>query len=208
MSTFSDLGLHFRLFEAPVTDACVDKAGACEYCGCEVSMRFEAHCYQCFRAGHAKHTMDTMYGMVRPVDAARGLTHGLPMDPERLPDGLALVPHDVDPEFPNDHWFHVRCNIDDLVELTRTPGYHTWQGECWMFCCGRPCVFLGSQSADQLNDLAAKRSTSGQALIADITSSPTADGASWLEGLQEEQLSLYVFRCLECDRLVGHWDTD
>ena len=58
-----------------------------------------------------------------------------------------------------------------------------------------------------MDALAAERSMSGHELLAEVAGTDE-DAASWFEGLKEGHVSLYVFRCAECDRLVGHWDTD
>lgn len=147
--TFDRLGMPFPLFRAPVSHACIDKAGSCEVCGGTASIRFEGACYQCFRSADVDNVVDTELGMVRMEDAKNGVTHGIPLgDPSELP-GYELVPHSADATFPDEQRFHVRVDSELLLELLRTPKYHTWQGECWQFCC--PCVFLGSLPAGALS---------------------------------------------------------
>jgi uncharacterized protein CbrC (UPF0167 family) len=149
MTTFSECGLNFPLFEAPIEDAVVHGPGECSWCGEPALFLFEAACYSCFRDGRVDHTIDTEHGMVRPEDAERGMTHGIPFDLKNLPN-LQLVPHPVDPDFPNEHWYSVRHKVEDLTELTRTPAYHALQGEQWLFCCGRPAIFIGSLKKQRL----------------------------------------------------------
>ena len=152
METFDDLGIPFPLFRGPVAHASVDSAGPCEICGATTTIRFCNACYACFRSGKVDNTVDTALGMVRLEDARNGLTHGIPMnDPSRFGD-YELVPHPVDPNFPDETWYSFRIDSKHLLELVRTPTYHTWQGEYWQFCCKQPCVFLGSLPAGALPD--------------------------------------------------------
>ena len=139
MPTFTDIGLDFPLFQGVVEDAILEEPGVCSRCAATAPLLLAKKCYDCFRA--SGHTMNTEYGMVRPEDARAGVTHGVPLDPKRLPD-LPLVAHPIDPAFPDEHWYSIKCDPQDLEELTRTPKYHTWQGEQWLFCCGNRSFVL------------------------------------------------------------------
>ena len=149
MPTFTDIGLDFPLFQGLVEDAILEEPGVCSRCAATAPLLLAKKCYDCFRA--SGHKMNTEYGMVRPEDARAGVTHGVPLDPKRLPD-LPLVAHPIDPAFPDEHWYSVKCDPQDLEELTRTPKYHTWQGEQWLFCCGKPAVFAGTLNSRSLAD--------------------------------------------------------
>ncbi len=37
-----------------------------------------------------------------------------------------------------------------LWALVKTPPYTTWQGERWLFHCGRPMVFVGEHTPEEL----------------------------------------------------------
>jgi uncharacterized protein CbrC (UPF0167 family) len=208
MITFDELGMPFGLFEAPVSSAEVDSTGGpCAHCKQPAKVLFEGACYACFRAGLAQHTMDTVYGMVRPEDAARGLTHGIPLaDPATL-SGCELVAHPVDPKFPDEKWYSVRIDANELVELTRTPAYHSWQGERWQFCCSRPCVFIGEWPHAQWVASAQSAGVSLDAYLATVFRIPDLDDAEELGFcLEEGVVGNYVFRCRHCGKLLAHYD--
>jgi uncharacterized protein CbrC (UPF0167 family) len=200
MKTFQEMGLPFPLFLAPVSQAIVDPPGNCVVCGTRADLRFAEVCYPCFRDGKAQNVVDTELGMVTHEDAANGMTHGIPLaDPSRL-SGYELVPHPVDPNVPDEKWYHVRVAPDHLQELIRTPRYHTWQGERWLFCCHRPSAFLGSLPAE----LIAKPSRPVSEAISEWIRAPKWDGTLKAHGSH----TYYLFRCLQCGKLRFNDDCD
>ncbi|MEM6927083.1 MAG: CbrC family protein [Myxococcota bacterium] len=192
MCTFDDQGMTFVLFEAPVAEAVTDPPGFCVQCGVRAPLRFgHGFCYACFRAGYADHTINTALGMVRGEDAERGLTHGIPAAREDLEArGWEVVPHPVEPDFPDEQWFSVRVSAADLIELNRTPAYHTWQGEQWQFHCRRPMIYTGSFHGipDDPEEQAAVEEMIGHP--------PSPHG------------STYSFRCQVCGARAAHHDSD
>ena len=198
-TTFADLGMPFPLFLAPTSCAIVDGAGPCGVCGREAKTRFASTCYECFRSGLSDHLLDTELGMVRKEDAEKGLTHGLPLSsPRELPgwEQRDLVPHPVDPRFPDDMWYSVKVESGWLKELIRTPGYHSWQGERWLFCCRQPCAFLGDL------DLAGLVTDD----VADLLEVPAAEVRWWIEAIRNGSVASYSFRCLKCGRGRAYTD--
>lgn len=207
MVTFAEIGMEFPLFAAPIEDAIVDQQGACSPCGTVSQLLFGGSCYACIRAGKGDHTIDTEYGMVRPEDALNGRTHGLPLDPNNLPN-LPLVAHAVDLKFRDEHWYSVQFASDDLIELTRTPSYHTRQGERWLFCCEKPSIFMGCLDSSKLAQLASERSSTNEATIASLLSI-SVDEAKWMpSAIERDSGGLYLFRCQSCSRLRAHFDID
>jgi uncharacterized protein CbrC (UPF0167 family) len=199
--------MEFPLFAAPIEDAIVDEAGECSHCSKASQLLLNGSCYACFRAGKGSHTVDTEYGMVSPDDAINGRTHGIPLDPSNLPD-LHLVAHSVDPKFPDEHWYSVQFSPADLIELTRTPTYHTWQGERWLFCCEKPSIFVGRLDSRKLEEIAAERNSSKEATIASLLSMG-ADKVKRMSGaIEGGSVSVYMFRCQICSRLRAHFDMD
>ncbi|MEO6811656.1 MAG: CbrC family protein, partial [Isosphaeraceae bacterium] len=177
MTTFSDLGIPFPLFEAPTTEA-TDFTGlaTCRLCGGRDRQCFELRsrdalilscpacggengldadsqsdircrscealvslpellktkkqllvCYACLQAGNAAMTKDTEFGMVSWEQAFRGVTHGLP--------GLQTDQFERVLVSPEEDWYGARIPAEHLWELLRTPSFHSWQGERWLFCC-------------------------------------------------------------------------
>ncbi len=201
MATFADLGMHFPLFEAAVEDACIDEAGQCCACRKRAEIRFERACYACFRAGKSDRTADTQFGMVRPEDAARGITHGAPIDPSAFP-GYHVVPlEETDEEV---RLCAVRIASDELIELLRTPDFHSWQGSTWLFCCQRPAVFIGELPIASL----ARDPRGLVAGVAQALAVSNAEAEETLEGIDAGRLASYAFRCRTCERLVGYVDGD
>jgi len=145
--------------------------------------------------------------MVRPDDAIQGRTHGLPLDPGNLPN-LPLIAHPVDPNFPDEHWYSVEFCPDDLIELTRTPTYHTWQGERWLFCCERPAVFTGSVDSDALAEIAIERGFSKEGTLASLLSISEPVARQSLNALEKGSGSLYMFRCQSCSTYRAHFDME
>jgi uncharacterized protein CbrC (UPF0167 family) len=238
MTTFSDLGTPFPLFQAPIDDAsdfvgqgicglcdahsnvCFElgigsevivtcpacsrevgldaddrQNGTCPRCGTSVIFPAVPErllcCFSCLRNGRAAITKDTELGMVSWEHASQGLTHGVP---GLNRSDFELVPTESD-------WVRARVDGHLLVEMVRTPGYSTIQGERWKFCCQQPMAFVGSWSREEF---AARASDGdGKALLALVLGED-------VPGLWEDELhdvtGIYVFRCRACSRLAGHWD--
>ncbi len=120
-------------------DADYQRDTKCNSCGEEIKFpNFDNNknivvCYECLRKGYAALTKDTELGMITHETAMSGITHGVP--------GLNR------PEFEtvslDDDWVGVKLSKDIMFELLRTPGYHSWQGEQWLFCCNYPMTYLG-----------------------------------------------------------------
>jgi hypothetical protein len=194
MPSFADIGMPFPLFAADIQFAQHEEPGSCSICGKRSQIRFSDACYSCFRDWKSDHSIDTELGMVRLDDARAGKTHGLPLrDPGEL-RGYSVLPHDVDPRFPDETWFSVLVPSELLMELVRTPAYSTWQGECWLFCCSRPSVFVG--------EFPLRDSTVSK--IADVFSINEKEAGELRRN--GGGISTYFFRCATCGRERGHYD--
>jgi hypothetical protein len=201
MKIFSDMGYSFPLFQAPIDHAVIDKSGGCTKCEKYVEILFSEHCYECFCAGVVDAVMDTEFGMVTIEEANKGRTHGIPLNnPSELSD-YHLTAHSIDPNFPDEQWFHVHFDKEYLHELLRTPKYSTWQGESWLFCCRRPMVFRGSIPASLLDYGSESLEQSIHKFLQNtIWESATAGG--------EESHMIYAFTCEDCKNLRFHEDND
>jgi uncharacterized protein CbrC (UPF0167 family) len=224
MTTFADLGIPFPLFDASVDEAseylgaghCFACAGEqphcfelgigaalllpCLSCGtangldaddgedarcrsCGASVPFPeaegetlAVCHACLRAGHAALTKDTTLGMVSWEEA---------LDVTGVQSLHA----------------HAHPSPKALLELLRTPGYISIQGERWELCCERPMIYLGQWTQDEFD--AAAPDGDGQALFDEIVQEPE-DGL-WEDDLHDSA-GIYVFRCGTCGRKTANWD--
>jgi hypothetical protein len=178
-------------------------------------------CWRCLRAGRWASTMDTEAGMIRWEDAVRGRTHGVPFASEPTVwvvgsggaqeassvAGAPLLAGFPTTEPNEDGWRSAIIPSEILLELTRTPSYATWQGERWLFHCQRPMRYIGRWGRSQFN--AAAPDGDGEALAAGAAELPLD---VW-RGLADEpssssSVTVYVFRCPECDAVRGHWDVD
>jgi uncharacterized protein CbrC (UPF0167 family) len=133
--------------------------------------------------------------MVPWEQAAEGLTHGVP--------GLDRRDHELVPSEEDPDWMRAKVPSGLLFELLRTPGYITWQGEQWQFCCGRPGIYLGEWKEDDFDRRAPDGD--GQALFRQVD---LDDSVTDLWGQLSRIGGPYVFRCPVCRRLSGHSDMD
>ena len=129
--------------------------------------------------------------MISWEQAFEGVTHGRP---GLHSDEFEMVPR-------GDDWTGVRLPHSVMYELLRTPTYSTIQGDCWLFCCRCPMVYVGEWSRDEFTRRA-----------------PDGDGRRYFSrvvrdtvpGLWEEELhdvtGVYVFRCPACGAYSAHWD--
>lgn len=202
MHTFDDLRLPFELFKAPIAHASIDAEGECTHCSSVASLRFHNLCYSCFRNGFSDAAIDTELGMVTRELAEAGMTHGLPLTNPSAFAHYGTTAHPIDKNFPDETWFHIHVSAKWLHELLRTPGYHTWQGEKWLFCCQRPMVFRGSLPADMLEK--------SEFEIDELEMRRFLEHPRGLETVSARRSShtYYVFSCSECGRLRYHDDCD
>ncbi len=89
-------------------------------------------------------TKDTELGMIGHEEALRGVTLGVP---DLNCSDFEMVPQD-------DDWVAVRLPIPMMLELLRTPGYRSIQGETWLFCCKAPMVYVGEWSRQKFVEMA------------------------------------------------------
>jgi uncharacterized protein CbrC (UPF0167 family) len=145
--------------------------------------------------------MDTEFGMVTLEEANQGRTHGIPLtNPSELRD-YQLTGRPIDPNFPDEQWFHVHFNKADLLELLRTPKYATWQGESWLFCCKRPMVFRGAIPINLLQYGAEPLEDSIHKFLQNPDWKATMAG-------DHGSHTVYVFTCETCGNLRYHEDID
>lgn len=153
-------------------------------------------CYECLRAGKAAIGKDTEFGAVCWEEAVQGVTHGVP--------GLQTDQFEVVPINPEGDWYGVRIPSEQLWELLRTPGFHSWQGEQWLFCCQVPMSYLGGWR----NALEVLRPEDPAAFFRGLFD-PGDEARDWgYESFEPGHASLYVYRCRRCNRCRATWDCD
>jgi uncharacterized protein CbrC (UPF0167 family) len=158
-------------------------------------------CYDCLRGGRAAIVKDTEYGLITWEGALDGLTAGIPA--YLVGDGLDVVPVEDDDE---EAFVRVRLPREQMLELLRTPSYSTWQGERWLFCCRRPMIFVGNWSEEKYSEIAPDGDT--ERLFREIIGDAGPEGSDLWGSAAAGTISVYVFRCPECGRYRGHWDSD
>lgn len=90
-----------------------------------------------------------------------------------------------------------------LVE-ERTPGFQTWQGNHWLMCCGRACVYLGEADS---SDLLGRWSTAVASLFEHEPDWSEAEKADLVAHVRKGAgPCAYVFQCRICRELKGFWD--
>jgi uncharacterized protein CbrC (UPF0167 family) len=151
-------------------------------------------CYHCLRAGRCALTKDTELGMITFQHAMAGQTHGRP--------GLSKAGYDLVPV--EDEWVAARLPKEMMLELLRTPGYITWQGESWLFCCGGPMTYVGEVKP---SDLRAQRGN-GLDLLEQAFGTKDLDISRLTKDIETESLVVYEFRCLTCGRHSANCDFD
>lgn len=99
-----------------------------------------------------------------------------------------------------------QMTIEDrrLVECL-TPGFTTWQGNHWLMCCGRACVYLGEAASA---DLRGRWSDAIPSMFQDDRFAATEIDEIVDAVIKGGSPCAYVFQCRVCQRLRGYWDCD
>jgi hypothetical protein len=174
-------------------------------------------CHACLRAGHAALTKDTTLGMVsweealdvadvQSILSVGGWLGGSEGSEPGTAESQSLrvaapEPSAATPPRKGKRPAHARPSPEAMLELLRTPGYVSIQGERWELCCERPMIYLGPWTQDEFN--AATPDGDGQALFDEIVQEPE-DGL-WENDLHDSA-GIYVFRCAACGRRTANWD--
>jgi uncharacterized protein CbrC (UPF0167 family) len=146
-------------------------------------------CHTCLRAGHAAYAVDTEVGMVTWERAQAGEVGSIPAG--HLPPAWAHLARGKDP----DDMVRVPIAPEHLHELTRTPRYSSWQGECWLFHEGRPMAFVGEWSTATFDEMA--DDGDGRALLDRCLAFVPAADRDWIwTGLNNDAVCVYVFQSL------------
>lgn len=176
---------------------------ACRGCGSTVPFPDALHlkhrllaCYDGLRAGKVAMTKDTEFGMVSWERAIEGVTLGHP--------GLRADQFEIVATGPRGGSPGARVPVEHMWELLRTPGYISWQGENWLFCCRRPMTYLGGWGHVSESLGTADRDAFFRGLF-----DPGDDAVSWgPDGFSGESACLYIYRCRTCGRHRAHYDFD
>src|SRR5262249_14965832 len=151
-------------------------------------------CYGCLRNLRFTITKGTELGMIRYVDAVRGVTFGIP--------GLTRTDFELVPQG-DKGWVGARVPQEQMMELLRTPTYRTIQQDEWLFCCGSAMTFCGQWSQKDYRDNAPDGN--GEALFERIVRGKLQGP---LKDLLDAGMGIYVFYCRKCEEYRAHWDFD
>jgi hypothetical protein len=75
-------------------------------------------------------------------------------------------------------------------------------------CCGRPMIFTGALERQQLANHAAEHCQSIEDTMLQVFGGAPPDVPHVLAGLASGRVCTYGFRCRDCNKIRGHWDTD
>ena len=92
----------------------------------------------------------------------------------------------------------------EIVEK-RTPGFITWQGNHWVMCCGRACVYLGEADA---KDLQGRWAEAVPSMFVGFDYPPDEIAETVASVRREGSPAAYVFQCQVCSKFQGYWDCD
>ncbi len=158
-------------------------------------------------------------GVLKPGDGvcaacgrARGwvyLDYGRFLCPWCIADGTAAAKFDC--SFNDASYFGApvgtvpRLPLGDEREVEqRTPGFNTWQGNHWVQCCGRACVYLGEASAE---DLAGRWAAAVPSITEYVPGWSEEDKAELIRTITKGRgPCAYAFECRVCGGLRGYWD--
>ena len=169
-------------------------------------------CLGCIGAREIGFARDTEFGIVDGDSLASGITGGVPG--LTAAEGFELVVVD-------ENWngtdiveyrvasAGVRIDPEHLRELYRTPVYHCWQQERWLFCCRRPMIYMGvwpdvvrvldpGDRGELFRTIYATAAEGGE--------HPYGDWSAAARDFERHDPEMYVFRCPECERLRCHID--
>ena len=102
---------------------------------------------------------------------------------------------DVDDDFVPD-----KEKRDEL--FYRTPGYLSWQGEYWLYCCNDYCAYLGSVGTNELKEMGIAEEVFEEYNKRD----EFADVEKYL--VKDGHICGYLFRCLHCKKYHLYVDAD
>jgi uncharacterized protein CbrC (UPF0167 family) len=157
-------------------------------------------CHACLRAGRGAITKDTEFGMVSWDQAVQGVTHGMP--------GLETAEFERVLIDPDDDWYGVRVPQEHLFELLRTPSFHNWQDETWLFCCKRPMTYIGEWASVVKVQFRGAEPRAVFESVFDPDDSSKEDVWERLADRKWDTICVYVFQCKTCHRFRSTWDMD
>jgi len=115
--------------------------------------------------------------------------------------GITFNDSTIYPDFPSAKQM---SSEDKALVEERTPGFETWQGNHWLMCCGRACVYLGEADS---TDLLGRWSSAVASLFEDEPDWSAAEKADLVAHVRKGAgPCAYVFQCRICSQLKGFWD--
>lgn len=173
----------------------------------------DAHgCWRCLREGRWSTTIDTEAGMVTPVHAALGRTHGMPFRPDVLPQfgtddhGEPTLAGWPVGDSTDGGWRVAVIPSDVLLALVRSPGYITYQSEQWLFHCRQPMRYLGPWGKRDFETVAEGGAEALAMAVVDDLHDEAWEDLHEIGG--EGSVLIYMFECVACGTNRGHWDCD
>jgi hypothetical protein len=89
----------------------------------------------------------------------------------------------------------------------RTPGFHGWQQETWLGCCGDAAAFLGRAGVKELRQNFPDAIPAVHHHLEEDYGLSGSDLEEFFDGLDKDgQPSAYIFRCLACQKYLAYVD--
>lgn len=157
-------------------------------------------CYACLRAGKGCITKSTELGLVSWGQAFDGVTGGVPE--------LNSTEFEMVLLYPEDDWYGAHVPSQHLFELLRTPCFHSWQDETWLFCCKKPMTYTGGWETVATSLQSYER----EKKFFESMRPEAQDLAEW-EWIGEKifnpqsGFSAYLYLCKECGCQQVTWDS-
>jgi uncharacterized protein CbrC (UPF0167 family) len=89
----------------------------------------------------------------------------------------------------------------------RTPGFHGWQQETWLACCGDAAAFLGRAGVTEIRQNFPEAIPAVRSHLEDDYDLSGAELDQFYNGLDKDgQPTAYIFRCLHCEKYLAYVD--
>jgi uncharacterized protein CbrC (UPF0167 family) len=89
----------------------------------------------------------------------------------------------------------------------RTPGFHGWQQEQWLACCGDGAAFLGVAGKKELQRDFPDAIPAVKKVLRENFDLSKEDAQEFFDGLSKDgEPSAYLFRCLHCQKYLAYVD--
>jgi uncharacterized protein len=94
----------------------------------------------------------------------------------------------------------------ELVER-RTPGFVTWQGNHWLMCCGRACIYIGEAGKGDLTPCG-RWAAAAPSILQEVQDWTEEQRSGFISSIGQGSPCAYIFECQVCKSLKAYGDMD